>query len=468
MTTIDPTAGEPRGRTAFGVKALLSAMMFLQYAVWGVWLPYLAIYLSGSREAGGLGFSGAQVGYILGIAGAIGAVAAPFLAGQIADRFINAERYLGILLILGGAANFGLFYATTFGTFLALSVVYSVLYMPTLALTNSIAFAHLRDAEGEFPPVRTFGTLGWIVATNLFPLVGVATVLGIGWIPQNPEGAESFRYWIPPFFQVTNPDNAAGLIANALRVSGAISVLYGLFAILFLPRTPPTRSVEHPLAFLRAFRFFVTKPGLLAVTIAALPIAMVHQVYFIRTAPFFTTIGFAEAQAGPLMSIGQFSELLFLALLGFFLKRLGFKWIITLGALAFAARFACFAGAASGQEWLVFPGLGVHGICYGFFFAASFLYVERVVPQDVRHSAQTAFGIVILGLGPVLASFYNQWLDTVGSSDPAAGGAALFRYAPVWWIQSGIAAATALALASFFRADTPAGADAAPRQAVSD
>jgi len=122
----------------------LSMMMFLQYAVWGVWLPYLANYLTGAIADGGLGFSGAQVGWILGLAGSIGAVSAPFLAGQIADRFIDASKYLGILLILGGIAKFATFYATSYNSFLVMSIIFSVMYMPTLALTNSIAFERSR------------------------------------------------------------------------------------------------------------------------------------------------------------------------------------------------------------------------------------------------------------------------------------------------------------------------------------
>ena len=215
--------------------ASLSMMMFLQYAVWGVWLPYLASYLQSAPEKGGLGFDGGQVGWILGLAGSIGAVTAPFLAGQIADRFLNAEKYLGILLIVGGIANFSLYYAKSFESFLALSILYSVAYMPTLSLTNSIAFAHLDNPEKRFPIVRTWGTIGWIVASNLFPLLWLQTNLH----PQ----------LLPPFIGGDPKPNASALIGDCLRVSGVLAVLYGLWAMFALPKTPPTRSVESPLAF---------------------------------------------------------------------------------------------------------------------------------------------------------------------------------------------------------------------------
>src|ERR1051325_7814384 len=149
----------------------LSLMMFLQYAVWGVWLPYLATYLTAPVTKGGLGFSGGQMGWILGLAGSIGAVTAPFLAGQIADRFMNAERWLAVLLIAGGVIKFITAGVHDYSTFLLMSVAYSVTYMPTLALTNSIAFSHLGDRERQFPQVRTWGTIGWIVASTAFPLL---------------------------------------------------------------------------------------------------------------------------------------------------------------------------------------------------------------------------------------------------------------------------------------------------------
>jgi nucleoside transporter len=448
-------------RTPFGVGAGLSMMMLLQYAVWGVWLPYLSRYLqaepilndSGARVGGGLGFSGSQVGWILGIAGSIGAVTAPFIAGQIADRFINAEKYLGILLILGGIFKYITFYQESFEGFLTFSILYSVAYMPTLALTNSIAFANLSKPEAEFPLVRTWGTIGWILASNLFPLLWMANIQGFGFIP-TPEQAAGGLNWIPPFFQVTEEPDAVARIADALRVSGVLAVLYGIWAMLMLPKTPPKRSNEHPLAFLRAFGEF-TRPGLLVVTLAALPISMIHQVYFFRTAPFLQSIGFADVQTGPIMSIGQVSEIAFLALLGFTLKALGFKWVMVIGCAAYAVRFGLFALATPELSWLAPTANILHGLCYGFFFATAFMYVDRVTTPDVRHSAQTVFGIIILGAGPVLAGFYNQFLDTLGTPEIAD---APFNYEPVWWVQAAIGAACMLLVLAAFRLD-PANAD---------
>ena len=148
----------------------LSAMMFLQYSVWGVWLPILARYLQADTGEGGLDFSPGQVGWILGLAGSIGAVTAPFIAGQFADRYFSAQRFLAVLLVIGGLIKIYTAFQTTFSAWLWLSVAYSVAYMPTLALTNSLSFAHLDDPNREFPYVRVWGTIGWIAASWLFPL----------------------------------------------------------------------------------------------------------------------------------------------------------------------------------------------------------------------------------------------------------------------------------------------------------
>lgn len=411
------------------IPTRLSIMMFLQYAAWGVWLPYMANYLGAPIEKGGLGFTGTQIGWILGLAGSIGAVTAPFLAGQIADRFINAERYLGILLIIGGTVNYSLYYVHEFWPFLGLSILYSVCYMPTLALTNSLAFSHLRDPEHQFPRVRVWGTVGWIVASNAFPLI---------WLQTNLRGSP-----LPPFLEGETLADSTRLLGDCLRASGIIAIAYGFYAMLVLPATPPKRSAENPLAFARAFGL-LKHPGFLVVTMAALPIAMIHQVYFIRTGPFLEAIGFNVKHVGPIMSIGQVSEIFFLTILGALLVRLGYRGTLVLGGLAYALRFAVFALATPETKNLVVIANALHGLCYGCFFAGAYLYVERVAPSDIRHSAQTVFGIIILGLGPVLAGFYNGFLDSfrIGTAP---------NYVVLWGVQAAIAAVTMTFIALAFR-----------------
>jgi nucleoside transporter len=425
-----------------GATLRLSLMMFLQYAVWGAWLPYLANYLTGPRSEGGLGFSGGQVGWILGLAGSIGAISAPFLAGQIADRFINAEKYLGVLLIAGGIVKYITAFATDYTTFLWLSILYSLLYMPTLALTNSIAFAHLANPERQFPRVRVWGTIGWIVASNAFPLIWLQTNLKLTAMPPFLVGDEM-------------PDHIARL-ADCLRLSGALAIGYGVFAMLVLPRTPPRRDADNPLAFAKAFGM-LRHPGFLVVTLVALPISMIHQVFFIRTGPFLQSIGFAVSKVGPVMSIGQVSEIFFLAILGFFIARLGYKRTLALGCLAYAIRFAVFALATQELRPMVAAAMMLHGLCYGCFFAGAYIYVERVSPADIRHSAQTVFGIIILGAGPVLAGFYNEFFDRFTI---VKDGVQAQSYSEFWWIQAAVAAASLIALAALFDPRLGANSDA--------
>ncbi|MBC7834249.1 MAG: MFS transporter [Phycisphaerales bacterium] len=429
-----PSAPPPAQRSAF---ASLSMMMFLQYAVWGAWLPYLAKYLTGPVAEGGLGFTNGQMGWIIGMAASIGAASAPFLGGQIADRFMNAEKYLGILLILGGMVKLSTYYVKDYNTFLLLSILYSITYMPTLSLTNSIAFANLRSPEKQFPPVRTWGTIGWIVASTLFPLI---------WLQTNLQGTV-----LPPFVEGTPKPNATHLWGDCLRVSGAISILYGLWAMLFLPKTPPTHSAKSPFAVFEAFSL-LKRRGFLVATIAALPISMIHQVYFMRTANFITYLGFADAHVGAIMSIGQYAEIIVLAVLGLFLSRIGFRWVLTLGALSFAARYAIFAMLTPETKHLMLAAMTLHGLCYGFFFAGAYVFVEKVAPKDIRHSAQTVFGIIILGLGPVLAGLYNQWLDSyaITSTTGVDGVTTVTNWPRLWFVQAALGLASALIVALFF------------------
>jgi len=432
----DMTVAGPVGpKSSAGVR--LGVMMFLQYAVWGVWLPLLSRYLGAPVEGGGLGFTGMQVGWILGLAGSIGAVTGPFIAGQVADRYMNAERALAVLLFLGGIVQYVLSTQTSYGAWLALSICYSVLYMPTLALTNSIAFANLDDPEKKFPPVRSLGTIGWIVASVAFPVL---------WMSR-PETVGLLKSW--PFIGGEPSADATARIATALKVSGVASVLYAVYSVLLLPKTPPKKVVQHPLAFAEAFSLF-KRLDFTVLTLAALMISMIHNCYFIRTGPYLVeAVGFTDDKIGPVMAIGQVSEIVVLAVLGLFLKRLGYKWVLTLGALSFALRYGLFAFVLSADvpsKGIVQAAMALHGLNYGFFFAGSFLFVEKVAPQHIRHSAQTVFGIIILGAGPVLAGLYNGTFDRF--KDEAGGQ----RYDVFWWTQAGIALLATLVLLTLLSA----------------
>lgn len=367
------------GRPLLGLR--LSAMMFLQYAVWGAWLPILGRYLGGHLD-----FSGEQIGWIVGAAGAVGAIFAPFIAGQFADRHFAAERFLFVSMILGGAVQYLLAGMTTFTQWIALSCVYSIIYMPTIAISNSLAFSHLREPGRHFPAIRLWGTIGWIAVSWVFPMVWLQTDL-------------KFVSHAPFLAGDERPDVLARL-ADAMRLSGIVSVVYGLYC-LTLPHTPPKKSIEA-LAFAKAFGL-LRKPGLAVVTLAALPISIIHTIYFIQTPNFLPTLdGMRTSDVQQAMSIGQFSEIFVLAALGFFVRRVGFRWLLTIGCLAYFLRFMIFSIGAPTP--LVVASQALHGVCFACFYATAFIYVERVAPSDVRHSAQTVFGIILLGVGPLLAS----------------------------------------------------------------
>ena len=406
----------------------LGTMMFLQYALWGAWLPVTARYLSAGVAEGGLGFSGSEIGMILGLAGSIGAVAAPFIAGQIADRYFSTERILAALVIIGGVVKWITAYQTDYSAWLVLSIIYSVVYMPTLALSNSITFAHMKDPDSDFPKIRVWGTIGWIAASWAFPMIWLQTDLNF--------------QWMPPFIVGPEVANVTSRLADALIFSGVISVTYGLFCFM-LPNTPPKKDAVEKLAFKKAFELF-NQTSFTILVVASLTVSIIHQIYFLQTGPFLSSIGLKDSQIGPAMTVGQFAEIAAMAYLGFFLKRFGFRKVIFLGVLAYAARYAVF-GTVTLPIWIMVVSQAFHGICYAFFFAGAYIYVDKIADEDVRHSAQTVFGMIILGGGPVIGGWLSGYLQETFTQ------AGLFDYSLFWYTLSAVGFVTALFFGFMFR-----------------
>tara|TARA_B110000914_G_scaffold47594_1_gene40524 strand:+ start:1029 stop:2264 length:1236 start_codon:yes stop_codon:yes gene_type:complete len=402
--------------------------MFLQYALWGAWLPVTARYLSASISDGGLGFSGTQIGMILGLAGSIGAIASPFIAGQIADRYFSTERILAFLVTAGAIVKWVTASQTDYQSWLVLSIIYSVLYMPTLALSNSITFAHIDDQENNFPKIRVWGTIGWIVASWAFPMIWLQTDLQL--------------QWMPPFIVGAEVPNVTSRLADALKFSSIISISYGAFCFL-LPPTPPKRDAVEKLAFKKAFDLFQYSSFTILV-IASLAVSIIHQIYFLQTGPFLSHIGIPDSQIGPAMTIGQFAEILAMAYLGFFLKRLGFKKVITIGIAAYFFRYAIF-GTAMLPVWIIVVSQVFHGFCYAFFFATAYIYVDKLADQDVRHSAQTVFGIIILGGGPVIGGWLSGYLQNMYTVDN------VFSFSNFWYTMSAIGLVTMIFFLMLFQ-----------------
>ena len=377
---------------------------------------------------GGLGFTGSQIGMILGLAGSIGAVLAPFIAGQIADRYFSTERILAFLVTAGGVVKWITSYQTEYSAWLVLSIIYSVLYMPTLALSNSITFAHIDNQENDFPKIRIWGTIGWIVASWIFPMIWLQTNLNF--------------QWMPPFIVGAEVPNVTSRLADALKFSGLISITYGAFCFL-LPHTPPKKDATEKLAFKKAFGLFRFS-SFTTLVIASLAVSVIHQIYFLQTGPFLSHIGILDSQIGPAMTIGQFAEILTMAYLGFFLKRLGFKKVITIGVAAYFMRYAIF-GTESFPVWVMVASQAFHGFCYAFFFAAAFIYVDKLADEDVRHSAQTVFGIIILGGGPVIGGWLSGYLQNMYTVEN------IFNYSNFWYTVSAIGLVTMVFFYALFR-----------------
>lgn len=389
----------------------LSLMMFLQYAAWGAWLPILYPFLIGHRQ-----FELDQVGNILAI-GAVGAVCGPFVAGQIADRYFATERFLAISHLVGSVLMWKLADTADYGTFFWLSLVYGFVYAPTLALTNSIAFAHLPDRDRDFGRVRLWGTIGWIAA-------GIA----IGhWLlaHHTPAGAEEAAIQLA---------QDAGR-ADAFRLSAVLGALLGVYC-LTLPHTPPAREVQAN-ASAKALREVLHQP-LATLFLLAVPISCIHQFYFVFTSDFLSQYGRDTAAqinkvfgvgGGGLMTIGQVCEILVLAVIPLIAKRVSRKSLLAVGCLAYAGRMALFAYTDSLATILF--GVALHGLCFGCFIFVAFMVVDEETTPDVRASAQNLFNLVIVGVGIIAGSMIATSIGAWAQENGVMNYTKLFSV-PMW------------------------------------
>ncbi len=375
-------------------------MMFLQYAIWGAWLPILYPFLLGHRH-----FTLDQCGYILA-GGAAGAILGPFIAGQIADRHFATERFLGISHLIGAVLVWQLAKVEDFRTFLTLSVVYGIVYAPTLALTNSLSFHHLPDRDRDFGRIRLWGTIGWIAA-------GIAVGQWLLW-KHTPEGPEA----------VIEAAQNAGR-ADAFRVSAILGLVMGVYCF-FLPHTPPTPG-EQPSAWREALKEVRRQP-LITLFLLAVPISCIHQFYFVFTAEFLSKYGRDAANTinklfgvggGGLMTIGQMSEIAVLAAIPMLAKNYSRKTLLGIGILAYAARMALFA--YTDHLATVILGVALHGLCFGCFIFVAFMVVDEETTPDVRASAQNLFNLVIVGIGIIVGSWISTSVVGKWAMDEATG-----------------------------------------------
>ena len=391
-----------------GLGSRLSFMMFLQYAIWGAWLPLLWPFLHDYR-----GFSSGDIGWMF-MAGGVGAIVGPFIAGQVADRWFNTEKYLGLSHIAGAIVVWQLADVESYWVFFGISILYSLIYAPTIALTNSLAFHHMPDRDRDFGFVRLWGTVGWIV-------VGI----GIG-------------QWLLRSYAA---DDVAMGMQDAFKLSALLGVVMGIYCFT-LPKTPPQKG-DQAFATAEAIKEVRVNP-LLTLFLLAVPVSMIHQFYFVYTSGF---LGEYQAQAegtvkainnvfgvggGGLMTIGQMTEILVLFLIPFVAGRWSRKTLLAIGLCAYAARMFLF----SQVEWLhsvtgvaeiglLIGGVALHGLCFGCFIFVAFMIVDEECTTDVRASAQNLFNLVIVGIGIVVGSYVAGLIGDVATVTAVDGSTSM-------------------------------------------
>ena len=389
------------------VRLKLSAMMFLQYFIWGAWYVTLVTYLSQT-----LGFSDSQIGWAYATT-AIAAMISPFFMGLVADRFFASEKVLAGLHLLGACLLYWASNLEDFSHLFPVLLIYTLCYMPTLALTNSLSFHHMQSPEREFPRVRVLGTIGWIAAGLLVGRLHLEAV------------------------------------AVPLQVAAAASVVMGLYCLL-LPHTPPKGGGQpfslrgllglDALSLMRerSFAVFVAGSFLLCIPL---------QFYYTFTNLFLNEIG--VSQAASKMTLGQGSEILFMLAMPFFLTRVGLKGTLLIGMAAWVARYLLFSwGDGSEHLWMLLGGILLHGICYDFFFVAGQVYVDRKAPIRVRAAAQGFIALVTLGLGMFVGARVSG-LVVQHYSFLDVNGAVQHHWGEIWLVPA-VAAAVVLVLFAFF------------------
>src|SRR4051812_46597897 len=408
---------------AGAIRTRLATMMFIQYFVYGSWLVTMGTLMGQT-----LHFEGTQVGWVYA-APAIAAILSPFFVGMIADRFFATQRVLAVLCVAGAALLYWTSLQTSFSGFFTGMMAYTLCYMPTLALSNSLSFNHIPDAAKDFPRIRVLGTIGFIA---------VGLIIGRMHIEAT---------------------------ARPLQIGAVALFILGLFA-LTLPHTPPPAagkpfSVRDVLGLDalslmkdRSFAIFVLGSFLLCIPL---------QFYYAFTNLYLNEIGMVEPATK--MTMGQMSEIIFMILMPWFLVRLGVKRMLLIGMATWTLRYLLFAfGNAGSAIWMLYLGIIVHGICYDFFFVTGQIYVDQRADIRIRSAAQGFIALVTLGVGQLIGS----WLSGVIVQNYTLSGGTGHDWRSVWVVPAAMAFGVLILFALLFKpqpttktsADTPIPASA--------
>ncbi|MEC4003750.1 nucleoside permease [Flavobacterium sp. SUN052] len=353
----------------FTTKIQLSAMMFFNFFIWGIWFVTMGTFLT----KGGIGASGTQTGLAYGTQ-CLGAIIAPFIVGMIADKFFSAQKILAVLHIIGAGLLYLLSTKSDFDSFYTLLLFYMILFMPTLALVNSISLNQMTDSEKQFANIRVWGTIGWIVSGLI-----------IGWMAWE-----------------TSPQT----LNITFLVAAIVSLFFGIFCF-FLPNTPPPKagkkvSISETLG-LDALKVLADK-NYLIFFIASILICIPLAFYYGQANQFLNEAGLESAAAK--MTLGQVSETLFLLLMPLFFVRFGVKQMLLIGMIAWVVRYLLFAyGNVDNNLWMLYLGIILHGICYDFFFVTGQIYTDQKAGENVRSSAQGLITLATYGVGMYIGFF---------------------------------------------------------------
>jgi nucleoside transporter len=371
--------------------AQLSFMMLLQYFIWSSWYVSMNTYMKLN-----IGASDVQIGAAYS-ALAIATMISPIFVGLIADRYFAAQRLMGILHIAGGILLYAATLVSNPNIFYWVILVYSLLYMPTIALSNTIAFSQMSDPGKQFPWVRVFGTIGWIVAG--FTLASLH--------------AEK-----TPFI---------------FHMAAVASLVLGLFSFT-LPNTPPRASTGASASSAigtEAIVLFKNRPYLIFF-IAAILVCIPLSFYYSFANLFLNDKGMEDA-AGK-MIFGQASEAIFILAIPFLFNSIGVKKMIMIGMVAWILRYVFFAYGDTGANiWMLYAGIILHGICYDFFFVTGYMYTEKKAGEKIKNAAQGLFTFATYGLGMVIGS----WISGFVAENFSDNGA--YNWTNIWFVPAGIA-----------------------------
>ena len=413
-------------KTPASTTVRLSVMMFLQFFVWGAFFVPLGGYL-------GQIFAGQNViGHIYSTSNWAGLLA-PLFVGLVADRFFNAERVNAVLHIVGAGLLWKCSLITESPELLfSWMLAYFLCYMPTLALVNTITFRNVANSDADFPKIRLWGTIGWIVS-------GLVV-------------AESIFGFLP--FPILPGIEDAGSTAFPMKLGAVVSLVYGLYSFS-LPKTLPdgrgTKVSIGRMLGLDALKMF-KDPSFAVFAICSFLVCIPLAFYYAVTYPFAAAMAFKEKTAS-VMALGQVSEIVFMALVPLFFRKLGVKKMLLIGMLAWVARYAAF-GLMPGSAGMILFGILLHGICYDFFFVTGQMYTDRKAPKEIQASAQGLIGLLTYGAGMLVGNKVLDWWAGKVELDVSSAEGWLAASKPFWLMPAGVALGVALIFLVTFREKT--------------